>query len=88
MLGCRVAPIEVSDAMKESRVIYVHFNRRSAKVGKPWTVHSNGKCIPVSYIRIERPVETVWKPEARSNPRGLLRVIGRVRFDRDSAIIF
>jgi len=69
-------------------VIYLHFNRRASKAGKPWTVHAAGKCTTVSYVRIEKPSETVWKPKAKANPRGFLRVWGQVRFEGASAIIY
>ena len=59
-------------------VITVHFNKQNANRGLPWTVHVKGKCIPASSVKIEVPVETVFKPDKKTNPRAWMRCSGAV----------
>ena len=47
----------------------MHFNKPSAKNGKPWTVHYRGVCYVVSEIRCFAPMISEWKPNKKTNPR-------------------
>lgn len=55
--------------------IRLHVNRfelAKGAEGKPWTIHTSGRCIPARDVKIEAPCRTEHRPELRSNPRVFL----------------
>jgi hypothetical protein len=59
--------------------VYLHFNKQGAPKGFPWTIHTSKACLPASRVVLEVPIETVWKPTKKQNPRAFLRAKGFVR---------
>ncbi len=49
--------------------VVMHFNKAGSVSGRPWTVHYRGQCLLVSAIDCRSPMQSVWKPEKKSNPR-------------------
>ena len=59
-------------------VIRVHYNKKTAKDNKPWTVHTSKNCIQASHVYFKFPVETEERPEKKKNPRYFLKCKGRI----------
>lgn len=52
--------------------ITVHWNR----IVNKWSVHYRGACHLLEQIKILTPVETVYKPNKKHNPRAFLKTKG------------
>ena len=65
----------------KSRVFYLHFNRIAMQRGDPkvWSIRTSRGCYHAAEVQCTVPVETVFKADARSNPRAFLRGVGVVR---------
>lgn len=68
------------------KVIYIHFNKQRAKSGYAWTVHTSKACIPAKVVRVSRPVETVWKPDKKNNPRAFIKTRGFIKIFKTGII--
>lgn len=64
--------------MIKARIFRLHYNRFGAKDGSVWTVHLSDKCIPTMKVKVEVPVETIFKGLEASQPRAFLKGKGRV----------
>lgn len=69
--------------MHKPIVCYIHFNKNGSKHGLPWTVHTNGKCIPASEVNINVHAKTVFRPNKKGNPKAWIRAIGVIQIDGD-----
>lgn len=58
--------------------VYLHFNKQGSKDGYPWTVHTSKACIPAKSVTVFTPMETVFKPKKKTNPRAFLKTKGYV----------
>jgi hypothetical protein len=68
--------------------IQVHYNKRGAGVGLPWTLHVAGRCIQTYSVQFcGVHVTTVNRPKKKSNPRAWLQCRGVVRIVRGMLIV-
>ena len=67
--------------------VIVHFNKRNALKGKPWTVHVKGACIPAKEVVFKNiRVDSIFKPEKKTNPRAWFRAIGFVTLNKHGIV--
>ena len=67
-------------------VIYIHYNKQKSAYGFPWTVRTSKACIPASRVVINTPLEAIYKPEKKNNPRAFLRTIGFIKLSNDGVV--
>lgn len=66
--------------------IRVHFNKRGADHGRPWTVHTSKCCLPATHVRFRCTVETEEKPGKKDNPRYFVTCRGLPHLEPDGSI--
>lgn len=59
--------------------VVVHYNRKTAEKGMPWTIHVKGRCIQVNQVVFSKGVSTVYMPNKKTNPKGFLKTKGKVK---------
>ncbi len=74
--------------MTTDRVYLIHYNKAGSKNGEPWTIHGSKGCFLASKVLIDAPMETVYKPDKKANPKAWLRVKGTLTWNGKEATIF
>jgi hypothetical protein len=67
--------------------IRVHFNKKNAKDGLPWTVHTSKACIPAAHVLIHIPIESEEKPLNKTNPRYFFVCNGIIELEQDNTVV-
>lgn len=67
--------------------IRIHYNKRNAKLGLPWTVHTSKACFSASHIHIGTLVESEEQPDKKTNPRYFMVCNGQLKFKGTVAYI-
>jgi hypothetical protein len=69
--------------------IRLHYNKKKAKEGLPWTVHTSKGCFPASHVRLHTTMlETEEKPGNKHNPRYFLVTSGFLTWQGTVAVVF
>jgi len=78
--------------------MYVHINRHElkklslGKAGRPWTIHTGGRCTRASDVRLNGLAEAQCFPERPTNPKcfvvveGTLKKLGGGRYEIISSV--
>lgn len=59
----------------------LHVNKAEIKKGDkgwPWTIHTSKACIRAKMVTIEKPCQTEYRPDLRSNPKVFITLRARV----------
>lgn len=60
------------------KTFYLHFNRIAVQRGDPkvWSIRTSKACFHASKVVVEVPLETVFKPDKKQNPKAFLKGVG------------
>lgn len=60
------------------KTFYLHFNRIAMQRGDPkvWSIRTSKGCFHAEKVVVEVPLETVFKPEKKQNPRAFFKGVG------------
>lgn len=68
-------------------IIRIHFSKRRALEGLPWTLHTSKGCFAASKVHVLVLSETESHPQRRNNPRHFVKCDGRILWNGTVATI-